>query len=498
MTSLAGVIVNSQATTTWVLGATGDSCATTCSNFLPSATCHATATWPKNSSALQATQSITYDLFTNQIQTNCTGAAAGGLSAIPPSNNGVNCYYTTAATTPLCSTSAAGFRLFCPCSLCKCNCITDHVFWVIVQINLILSIVVASLAIDVRWILGPASYTCNSTCKASMAFSYCVSTTAGITTAFAMTALEATTYDIATNQIQSNCTGAPYGQLDSTSYATPMFDGKNCWYGTGTPACYKSESGLRLFCPCAIPPIAMPSVSLMQAPTISPSTVPSPFNSFVVSYFNSGNFSITFPLWVSSVDVFAVGASGGADSTAFGGFGAIVNASFSVIPGATYYFYVGGAGMPFFSNAVASGGFNGGGNGGAGSGAGGGGATDIRTGNSLSSRILVAGAGGGGRASSSHGGNGGGNNGYLPLNNSGDGSFPGGGSQTSGGTAAMWSPCEATAGSLGQGGSGVNSCTFNDGGGGGGAGYYGGGGGDANGGAGGSSYCFSGCTKYTV
>ena len=42
--TIQGGLVSSQAIT-WVLGATGDSCVTTCSNYLPSATCNATATW---------------------------------------------------------------------------------------------------------------------------------------------------------------------------------------------------------------------------------------------------------------------------------------------------------------------------------------------------------------------------------------------------------------------------------------------------------------------
>ena len=67
-----------------------------------------------------------------------------------------------------------------------------------------------------------------------------------------MTDLEAITYDSSSKQIQMTCVGTPKGQLDSKSYPTPMYDGQNCWYGTGAPACYYYGTGWQLFCPCAI------------------------------------------------------------------------------------------------------------------------------------------------------------------------------------------------------------------------------------------------------
>jgi hypothetical protein len=149
--------------------------------------------------------------------------------------------------------------------------------------------------------------------------------------------------------------------------------------------------------------------------------------------------------------------------------------------------------MPFDSwGTVGNGGYNGGGDA-SGNGVGGGGATDVRTGSSLSDRILVAGGGGGNGGGfmgigGGHGGAGGlvGSDGdQSTVANTGSGGYGGtassggpGGGGGSGGTAG-------TPGTLGQGGAGGDFPA-----GGGSAGYGGGGGGAGSigsGGGGGSS-----------
>jgi hypothetical protein len=184
------------------------------------------------------------------------------------------------------------------------------------------------------------------------------------------------------------------------------------------------------------------------------------------------------------------GAQGGRS----GGGGGKVTGTIDQIPDVLYIF-VGGAGR---SGDSATGGFNGGGNAGAGSDSqgSGGGATDIRSGLELSSRIVVAGGGGSkGAGLGSGGGSGGGLIGLAGRTAQGIGGA--GGSQQAGGIggAPNGTGTAGTAGSLGLGGTGGSSSLF--GGGGGGGGYFGGGGGgsdtdpccsDAGGGGGGSSY----------
>jgi hypothetical protein len=155
---------------------------------------------------------------------------------------------------------------------------------------------------------------------------------------------------------------------------------------------------------------------------------------------------------------------------------------------------VGGAGS---QAAYAPGGYNGGGNAGGwrGNEGSGGGASDIRSSEALTSRIVVAGgAGGGGGLAGAAGAHGGGLTSHPGGNGQGTGG--GAGNQFSGGAAGVSNGGTApTAGSLGFGGNGGSA--FIAGGGGGGGGYYGGGGGgadendccsDGGGGGGGSSY----------
>ena len=154
--------------------------------------------------------------------------------------------------------------------------------------------------------------------------------------------------------------------------------------------------------------------------------------------------------------------------------------------------HVGGAGAV---SAEAAGGFNGGGRAGGSRGneGSGGGASDIRTGEDLSHRIVVAGGGGGGYSGAA-GGIGG--NVIAANGGSGQGSGGTGGSETTGGDGGASNGGSASLpGAFGVGGTGGTS--WNAGGGGGGGGWYGGGGGgadsdsccsDAGGGGGGSSY----------
>ncbi len=199
---------------------------------------------------------------------------------------------------------------------------------------------------------------------------------------------------------------------------------------------------------------------------------------------------LTFPANAINVRFEALGAQGGKS----GGGGGRVTGEFLEVP-AILYITVGGAGG---SNAAEPGGFNGGGTAGGSAGVegSGGGASDIRIGYSLSSRIVVAG-GGGGRGSGL--GSGGGAGGGLVAANgkTGQGSGGSGGSQFAGGLggATYGDGTPGTQGDWGVGGTGGYGPLH--GGGGGGGGYYGGGGGgadadscctDAGGGGGGSSY----------
>ena len=200
--------------------------------------------------------------------------------------------------------------------------------------------------------------------------------------------------------------------------------------------------------------------------------------------------SLTFPPNATNIRFEALGAQGGKS----GGGGGRVTGEFTQVP-EILYITVGGAGG---SNAAEPGGFNGGGTAGGSAGVegSGGGASDIRIGYSLSSRIVVAG-GGGGRGSGL--GSGGGAGGGLVAANgkTGQGSGGSGGSQFAGGLggATYGDGTSGTAGDWGVGGTGGYGPLH--GGGGGGGGYYGGGGGgadadscctDAGGGGGGSSY----------
>lgn len=253
--------------------------------------------------------------------------------------------------------------------------------------------------------------------------------------------------------------------------------------------------------------------------------------------FNGEEQCYEVPAGVTSLDVVAVGAPGGAGgASAFpgaglpgaGANGARVTAQIAVTPGQLLYVEVGGAGLPgalsiTFADGGA-GGFNGGGNGGGGSmvtesgGGGGGGASDLRTCSivapecpngvtTLESRLLVAAGGAGGGAGQGFGSGGDGGGADLAGEDGADAApivdgAPGfggeGGTEVGGGgDGSVGVGCGAFSsaknGGLGFGGEGGAQ---GSGGGGGGGGHYGGGGGGggcggvsagAGGGGGGSS-----------
>ena len=188
------------------------------------------------------------------------------------------------------------------------------------------------------------------------------------------------------------------------------------------------------------------------------------------------------------------GASGGALRDDCAGRGGYTRAIINVKDYININLYIGSRGNS--SNKVPGvGGCNGGGNGSLGSvtnpviSGGGGGATDIRVGVDLESRILVAGGGGGRGGTSScgsdnKGGDGGGVNGF---NGSGWGETYGkGATNEHGGIAGQLNlHTIAENGTFGRGGNGIGQGISS---GGGGGGYYGGGGSYETGGGGGSGY----------
>ena len=207
-------------------------------------------------------------------------------------------------------------------------------------------------------------------------------------------------------------------------------------------------------------------------------------------YFTGSPQEFNVPDGVTTIRFEVSGASGSR-----GGAGGRVSGSLTNLP-ERLIIEVGQAGT-FGSNR--DGGYNGGGSSGGSRGneGSGGGASDIRLGADLQSRIVVAGGGGGGGGggASSIGAPGGGL--IAEAGTSGQGTAGLGGTQEQGGLpgATNGSGQQPSEGSFGQGGSGGSGAV--GGGGGGGGGWYGGGGGggddtsgsgDGGGGGGGSSY----------
>ncbi|MDO7877801.1 glycine-rich protein [Hymenobacter sp. ASUV-10] len=214
-----------------------------------------------------------------------------------------------------------------------------------------------------------------------------------------------------------------------------------------------------------------------------------------VSYsYTGGVQTYTVPAGMTLLRVTAVGAAGGFNSSnSFaGGQGGSVTATIPVTPGEVLSIYVGGKGGDHTSGSVgAAAGYNGGGQGFARFSTGGGGATDIRRGNSLADRLVVAGAGGGSGSNARAGAGGNPGNAGNSFNGGGGGQ---GGTQAGGGAGGTgnWT---GSPGTLGQGGNAAvtGPSSTDNGTGAGGGGYYGGGGGGlgpggvGNGGGGGGS-----------
>jgi hypothetical protein len=209
-------------------------------------------------------------------------------------------------------------------------------------------------------------------------------------------------------------------------------------------------------------------------------------------YFTGSQQPWTVPAGVTKIRVTATGAAGGLGATAAPGPGGQMVADFNVVPGNTYYVFVGGYGGPGGT------GWNGGGiDGGANTCTYGGGGTDIRYGGvAMTNRILVVGGGGGVGANGGGPCDGGYGAGTFNANGGPGGTMPsestggGGGTQSAGGVGGTgnFGISPAPSGALGVGASNVNY------GGAGGGGYYGGGSGGSgfagnhSGGGGGSSY----------
>jgi hypothetical protein len=194
-----------------------------------------------------------------------------------------------------------------------------------------------------------------------------------------------------------------------------------------------------------------------------------------------GNIIVTVSIWG------AAGGNGAYPSTGASGAGGFVKGTITLVPGTTYYVYIGQGGRGPTSYSFGNGGLGGWPNGGFGtmgdaSGAGGGGMSMMSqalfsTGMSVGDIILISGAGGGSTGYNGQAGAGGGTTGQSGANSGGTG-----GTQSVGGTYN---------GAYLTGGNATGSRTSgSDDGGGGGGGYYGGGGGTsaARPGGGGSGY----------
>ncbi len=219
--------------------------------------------------------------------------------------------------------------------------------------------------------------------------------------------------------------------------------------------------------------------------------VDAPVQSFSQTFsFTSSTQTWTVPNDVYQVEVELLGAQGGTNSNARGGYGAKVSGILQVTPGQTLYINVGQ--QPTSTTGGVSGAESSGGNG-TSSGRGGGGASDIRlNGTSLNDRVIVAGAGGGAaynyntidERGGAAGGAGNAESGYHYINVQNSSNVGGGASQTQGGLGATSNGLPNKNGTFGLGGFAQTNST-----GGGGGGWYGGGGGyNYGGGGGGSSY----------
>lgn len=230
----------------------------------------------------------------------------------------------------------------------------------------------------------------------------------------------------------------------------------------------------------------------LQTHTCQPGTPVVPSGS--QSYTFTGTAAVfVVPACVTSIVVDAYGAQGGTgDPSAIGGRGGRARARIPVTPGETLQVRVGGMGASGVINQ-ANGGFNGGGGAleavlqNAGPSGTGGGASDVRRGDALTGRLVVAAGGGGGGWTNATGGGGGGLNGINGTVSSSSGYAAGGGATQTMGGSVGWAMGSYT---NQPGAFGVGGTCYHDGAGcgGGGGGWYGGGTGGFAGGGGGSSY----------
>jgi hypothetical protein len=250
------------------------------------------------------------------------------------------------------------------------------------------------------------------------------------------------------------------------------------------------------------------AIASAAAPCGSTGTMSSSGATTTCAYKGAGQDTFTVPAGVTSVNVTAVGASGGrGDSTGWSpAAGASVrDGAVPVSPDQTLTVVVGGIGGDGASTSGGEGGTPGGGGAGgdypiadpqaAADGGGGGGYSGV-LGVTQSPLVIAGGGGGAGGGSGGAGGSGDiGQGGGLGGESGG-----GGGTSTGGGSGGPGSGGDGAGGSLLQGGQGgASGGAGNSSGGGGGGGYYGGGGGggafNGSGGGGGASYGVTGLTN---
>jgi hypothetical protein len=263
--------------------------------------------------------------------------------------------------------------------------------------------------------------------------------------------------------------------------------------------------GLAGGCVAAIGPAAIASAA---APCGSAGTLSSSGATTTCTYTGAGQDTFTVPAGVSSLNVTAVGASGGrGDSTGWSpAAGASVrDGAVPVSPEQTLTVVVGGIGGDGAETSGGEGGTPGGGGAGgdyptadpqADTDGGGGGGYSGVLGVTQSPLVIAGGGGGAGGGSGGAGGSGDIGQGGGPGGENGGG----GGTSTTGGSGGIGSGGNGVGGSLLQGGQGgASGGNGNSSGGGGGGGYYGGGGGggafNGAGGGGGSSYGITGLTN---
>ena len=294
----------------------------------------------------------------------------------------------------------------------------------------------------------------------------------------------------------------PYKPVITGSSILPVFSGQTfvaADYKNGLTAIDPQDGDISSYISCTMPSTTIECTVTDANGNVSDKFYRTTLSVTQLTYSYNGSYQTFVAPNAGTYRIQLWGAQGGSSSYALGGAGAYTAGNVALTDGQKLYIYVGA--MPQKIEVAY--------NGGAASAniaysRSGGGATDVRVTpglwndtQSLRSRIMVA-AGGGGTSAYSTTGAVGGYGGALTggpgiLAGSGTYTLPGGGTQTSGGTAGIGT-ATASAGTFGTGGANLN------GGGAGGGGYYGGGGGTvcttcSLTGAGGSSFIsgYTGC-----